>query len=333
MKKVSLEYKNGKSISEIAKNFNITENEVRSFLKTQLNWYHRSVSDLTLSEQVQIYEMYISKNYSVLEISDKYQISAPSIIKLLRGLGVKRVYHKGRKYEILKQTPFNKKQKEFIVGTLLGDGCIRKSGKIPRLCIVHSKKYEQYFHWKLSQLDKFFNLWREQIDKRKNSVLLYSETLQHPGLIKFYNEFYSSGKKIIPKNLDIYMTPYALAVWFLDDGTLNSGTNHRIHTNCFSYEEQVELQALLKRCFDLTCKIIKRKDDQYILSFKRKETVKLSNIIGPYVIDQMKYKLRMSLDCSSTTTRQTIINKQVMAPIYKDWRDAWQDMKTKINNR
>jgi hypothetical protein len=309
MKDVVREYEKGVSVSDLAKQYNTSENEIRSYLKTQIRWYSRSVSDLTIEDQYNVLNMY-NDEFSVLEISDIYQVPAPSIIKLLKGLGIERVYHRGRKFDILKATPFNKKQQEFIVGTMLGDGCIRKSGKIPRLCIVHSKKFEQYFFWKLSQLDRYFNLWREQIHPRKKSILLYSETLQHNGLLKFYDMFYQNGTKIIPKNLDTYMTDYALAVWFLDDGTLNSGTNHRIHTNGFKlFEEQKELSGLLKRCFDINCNIIQRKDNQYILSLNRKETVKLSNIIDPYVIPSMKYKLRLNLERSSTTNMPNSENR------------------------
>ena len=304
MKNVVSDYLSGMTVSEIANNYNISENEVRSFLKTQIDWYSNSISNLSENDQTNILNMY-NNEFSVLEISDLFKLPAPSVIKLLTALGIEKVYHKGRKYEILKQQSFNKKQQEFIVGTTLGDGCIRKSGKLPRLCLVHSKKFSQYFHWKLAQMDRYFNLWREQEDKRKNSTLLYSETLQHSGLVKFYDMFYKNNVKLIPKNLDIYMTPYSLAIWFLDDGTLNSGTNHRIHTNCFTYNDQLELQSLLKRCFDLQCKIVQRKDSQYILSFDRINTVKLSTIIEPYVIPSMKYKLRLSLNCSSTTTCQT----------------------------
>lgn len=305
MKNVVKDYTNGISVKEIAEKNSLTESQVRSFLKTQINWYIKSISDLSTQDCDNIKSMY-DNEFSVLEISDLFQVPAPSIIKLLMGMGVKRVYHKGRKYDILKQTPFTKKQQEFIVGTMLGDGCIRSSGKLPRLCLVHSKKHEQYFFWKLAQLDRFFNLWREQVHPKKKSVLLYSETLQHSGLKKFESMFYDEKRvKHIPNNLDMYMTPYSLAVWFLDDGTLNSGTNHRIHTNGFTYTDQVTLKNLIKRCFDLDCKIIQRKDGQYILSFNRKETVKLSNIIDENVIPSMRYKLRLSLDRSSTTTCQT----------------------------
>jgi predicted DNA-binding protein YlxM (UPF0122 family) len=297
-------YNNGLSVLEISKKFNITENEIRNYLKSQFKWYSKSAEDLSNDDIKNIVSLY-NDEFSVLEISDIFNVPAPSIIKVLQASGVKRVYHSGRKFDILKASPFSKKNKEFIVGTMLGDGCIRKSGKIPRLVLVHSKKHELYFHWKISQLDKYFNLWREQVHPRKNSTLLYTETLQHAGLIDFYEMFYKNGTKIIPNNLDMYMTPYSLAIWFLDDGTLNSGTNHRIHTNCFTYSEQVELKNLLKRCFDLECKIIERKDKQYILSFDRNNTVKLSNIIEPYVIPSMKYKLRLSLERSSTTTCQT----------------------------
>lgn len=299
------EYESGKSINSISEKYNIDANELRNLLKSYTKFYKNSINNLNEDDKNNIVNLYKNET-SVLEISDKYQIPCPSIIKfLLYQDDIKRIYHKGRKFDILKQTPFTKIQQEFIVGTLLGDGCIRKSGKLPRLCLVHSKKFENYFHWKISQMENYFNLWREQIHKKKNSTLLYTETLQHAGLNKFYEMFYNNSKKIIPKNLDLWMTPYSLAVWFLDDGTLNSKTNHRIYTNCFTYEEQLELKSLLKRCFDLDCKIIQRKDLQYYLSFNSKNTIKLSKIIEPYVIPSMKYKLRMSLDCSSTTTCQT----------------------------
>jgi hypothetical protein len=304
MKNVVSEYERGMKVSDIAKKHNITENEVRSYLKTQINWYSKSVADLSIEDQQNVLAMYNDK-FSVLEISDLFQVPSPSIVKLLVGLGVSRVYHKGRRFEILKSRPFSRKHQEFIVGTMLGDGCIRKSGKLPRLCLVHSKKFENYFFWKMAQMDCYFNLWREQIHPRKKSTLLYTETLQHSGLVRFYEMFYQNGVKIVPKNLDTYMTPYALAIWFMDDGTLNSGTNHRIHTNGFNYDGQVELKSLLKRCFDIDCKIIQRRDGQYILSLNRYETVKLSKIIEPYVIPRMKYKLRLNLDRPSTTIRQT----------------------------
>lgn len=290
MESYVIDYKNGMYIKDISLKYNVSENEIRNVLKTNLNWYSRSVSELSQEEIEKIITSYKSE-VSIIEIADIFNISAPSIIKLLRASGINRIYHKGRKYDILKASPFTHKNKEFIVGTMLGDGCIRKSGKIPRLCIVHSKKFELYFHWKIAQLDKYFNLWREQIHPRKNSTLLYSETLQHNGLIEFYNKFYINGKKIVPDNIEEYITPYGLAIWFMDDGTLNNPSNQRIHTNSFKYEDQVKLQNLLKINFDLECKILTRKDGQHILSFNSKNSKKMTEIIRPYVIPSMTYKL------------------------------------------
>lgn len=297
-------YNNGKSIKEISITLNKHENEVRNFLKSKINWYSKTISDLNEVDFKNILSMY-EQEFSVIEISDIFKISAPSIIKILNYKGIKKVYHKGRKYDILKQTPFSKKEKEFIVGTLLGDACIRKNGKIPRMCLVHSKKYENYFHWKIMQMEKYFNLWREKEDKRKNTTLLYTETLQHNGLNNFYKMFYKNGKKIIPDNLDIYMTPYSLCVWYLDDGTLNDKTNYRIYTNCFEYNDQIKLQSLIKRCFDLDCNIIKRKDNQHYLSFNSKNSNKMTKIIEPYVIDSMKYKIKI-IESSTTTCQNSL---------------------------
>src|SRR3546814_800469 len=49
-------------------------------------------------------------------------------------------------------------------------------------------------------------------------------------------------KKIIPNNIKDYLTPQAIAIWIMDDGSRqNSGIT--IHTNSFTLEENYLLQA------------------------------------------------------------------------------------------
>jgi hypothetical protein len=43
-------------------------------------------------------------------------------------------------------------------------------------------------------------------------------------------------KEIIPNNLDMYLTPLALAIWFMDDGS-KSGKGAKIATNCFLLDD------------------------------------------------------------------------------------------------
>ena len=60
------DYNNNISIKEIAEKNNISENEVRSYLKTQINWYNKSLCDLSTKEIEEIVDMYNKEN-SILE--------------------------------------------------------------------------------------------------------------------------------------------------------------------------------------------------------------------------------------------------------------------------
>ena len=57
-------------------------------------------------------------------------------------------------------------------------------------------------------------------------------------------------------NIDLYLSPLALAIWIMDDGNLNAGVNMRIATMSFTKEENEKIQDYLKRCFDINSKVM-----------------------------------------------------------------------------
>lgn len=299
------EYNSGLSIREIAKNYNVSYESVRKYLKGKVTWRKKYISDFT-EEQVQKALSMFDDNKSVKEIADWFEISAPAISRLLLANN-RKPDASAKRFEILRSTPINFKQKQFIVGHLLGDGCLYKDGKnsLFKLTISQKKAHEQYFHWKRAMLDPFVNAWRENVDKRGNSVMLNATTICHPELKQFAELFYTKErKKIVPKNIDMFFTPLSLAVWIMDDGNLNAGVNMRIATMGFSYEDHLVLQNLLRQCFDIRSKIMefRYKGKKYNqLTLNKKNTQKLSDIIRPYVVDCMKYKIMPE---SSTTICQ-----------------------------
>jgi hypothetical protein len=59
-----------------------------------------------------------------------------------------------------------------------------------------------------------------------------------------YDLFYKNKVKIVPKDIGNYLTPLALAIWFMDDGSKHSA-GVLLHTNLFSKEEVELLQKVL----------------------------------------------------------------------------------------
>lgn len=303
------EYNIGLSIREIAEKHNVSYESVRKQLKGNVNWRKKYLSDFT-KEQVQKALNMFDEGKLVKDIAKWFEISPPAISRLLLANN-RKPDSSAKKYDLLRAVPLTFKQKQFIVGHLLGDGCLYRDGEnsLFKLTLTQKKEHQQYFHWKRVMLDPFVNNWRENVDKRGNSVMLQATTICHPELKQFADLFYTKDRiKIVPKNIDMFFTPLSLAIWIMDDGNLNNGVNMRIATMGFSYEDHIVLQNLLVQCFDIRSKIMefKYKGKKYNqLTLNKLNTQKLSDIIRPYVVDCMKYKIMSE---SSTTICQAPIN-------------------------
>lgn len=301
-------YEAGLTIREVAERVNFSYEKTRQILKTQkVKWRKNYLTDFNL-EQIQEIIKKFEDGIPIKDIAKWYEISPPAISRLLKANG-KEPTAINRKYDVIRQTPINTIQKQFLVGTLLGDGCLYKDNKNSnyKLSFSHCEAQEQYFHWKIAMMDPFINNFRKSYDKRGNSTMLQTATICHKDFNMFADMFYDESRiKHVPKNLDIYLTPLSLAVWFQDDGSLNSGVNARIATMSFSEEENYILRDYLKSCFNLNSKVMgyKYKNKQYYqITLNKENTQKLSNIIRPHTQDCMKYKIMPE---SSTTTCQTL---------------------------
>jgi Mor family transcriptional regulator len=306
-KEVANLYNSGLNIREIAKIKNLSYETIRKILKSKkVKWRRNYVSDFT-DEQVKDIIKRFDNGELIKKIAKWYEISAPAISRLLIANN-RNPISSNRKYDILRQTPINNIQKQILVGTLLGDGCLYRDSKKSnfKLSFSHCKKQEQYFHWKIAMFDPFINTFRQNIDKRGNSIMLQTATICHKDLNIFANMFYDESRiKHVPDNLDIYMTPLALAVWIMDDGNLKCNVNYRIFSMSFTEEENYKLRDLLKRCFNINSKVMcyTRNNKKYwLININKENSQKLSDIIRPYVVECMKYKL---MPGPSTTECQT----------------------------
>jgi hypothetical protein len=304
---IAILYNSGLTIREIAVNVSSSYETIRQILKKQkVVWRKKYLSDLT-QEQIDDIVKRFDFGDTIKKIADWYEISAPAISRLLTSLG-KEVICNARKYDILRATPINSIQKQILVGHILGDGCLYKDSKKSnyKVSISQCEKQKDYFFWKYIMFDPFINNYRINHDKRGNSIMYNATTICHQDFNKFAEMFYDESRvKHIPKNLDIYLTPLALAVWYQDDGNLNNGVNARFATMSFTEQENYMLRDYLKACFDLNSKVMgfKYKNKQYYqITINKENTQKLSDIIRPHVVDCMKYKLMSE---SSTTLCQT----------------------------
>ena len=181
-------------------------------------------------------------------------------------------------------------EKQIILGSLIGDMHCRIRKRNPQIEEAHSRKQEGYLLWKLSQLKKLtFTLWETNIGA------LQFESRVYPFLNYYYKLFYGNGKKQISNEILDQLDTLGLAVWYMDDGSYNKkGNSCRIHTNGFSYKENVLIKNWFEKRWRLFPKIyslLLRGKRYYIINFNVKETKRFIKIVNPYIHRSMRYKV------------------------------------------
>ena len=192
-----------------------------------------------------------------------------------------------------------------IFGLLLGDGyAINRSGEGVRICIKQSFKHKEYL---FSLYEFFYNRgYSSNLPPRKyirnikgiNKIYYGFEfnTFTFRSFVWIYNLFYKKGKKIVPINIENFITPLTLAIWISEDGTFVPSTGGqggvRIACNAFSLQEVKYLTNILQTKFnlDVTIQQIYLKN-KYFIYIKKNSIIDLENLILPYLHNSMYYKL------------------------------------------
>ncbi len=200
--------------------------------------------------------------------------------------------------EYKKGLKLSNRQREIIVGKLLGDGHMesRYQGKTFSLMIEHSARQEDYVVWLYNE----FKEWVRTSPKLKSQLIqgrlyrkCYFRTLAHGSLRFYHQQFYRNHRKVVPQLVNKLLTPLGLAIWFMDDGSIKSKQHKAriINTQGYTKKEVERLIDILWGKFGIKAKLRKQKEGYqiYLLS----ETIdRFAEIINPYILPSMRYKLK-----------------------------------------
>jgi len=188
-------------------------------------------------------------------------------------------------------------QKEVIIGCLLGDGRLesRSSYGSARLRIHHGEKQKRYVFWKYNVLKNIVSARPRKIicgknpRNGKNYYSWYFHTKTLPEFSNLYKIFYRNRKKILPFQLDNMLSPISLAVWIMDDGCSNR-ESLILNTQNYSLDEHERLIDIFRRKLGFIPTINKDRD-RFRLRFKKVYFQNLIEIVKPYIIPSMRYKI------------------------------------------
>lgn len=233
----------------------------------------------------------------------------------------------------MKKTKFNKDSRNFLIGLLLGDGTICKNNKTGScmMKVHHGRNQKEYTEWKAKKMDEYAIPHSEVTEykyatnftngEKRSSYVCRVNSNMFVNVLR--RVVYKNGKKQFSRKLLNRVTDLGLAIWYMDDGSLN----FKKHTNkdgskvihglflrismCLPKETVQVYIDWLKEEWGLNFYMTHegRKKDSYSLSCGTNEAIKFINIVKKYVneIPSMKYKIeydlshraRLPIDCTS----------------------------------
>jgi len=196
-----------------------------------------------------------------------------------------------------------KEEKDILVGSLLGDGCLRIMGrcKFPAFSISHGEDQKDYLFWKYEKLKRWISTppWREERiyhrDRTRKTASWRFQTLSRSVFSELFSIFYKGGRKIIPENIELLISsPLSLAVWLMDDGNRNHDAVF-LNTQSFSFGEQQKLSQALHDVYGFRVTINSHSKSKgielYRIRIDTESTRKLKGVIREYLLPYFYYKI------------------------------------------
>lgn len=201
----------------------------------------------------------------------------------------------------------NLNDKALLIGLVLGDGHITKRESM--LEITHSYKQKFYLDYKVELLKRllhrdYISVYH-RVDARHNEYKLSVASKYYKLLRKW---IYPNGIKYYSKQLLDYLIPEAIALWWMDDGSMGrdiskvSGkvTCYRFHFYIYTSKEETDnIIEMFKIKYDINFYPVKRIDSKgnltFMLKCATKEGKKFSDLIRPYILPEFSYKIMPDL--------------------------------------
>ncbi len=245
-------------------------------------------------DECSLREMYLGDHKTIWEIAKYFGVSTQKVVYYLRKYNIRRV----ERWERYGLKHFTVRQREYLFGSLLGDDCIskHKDGKYPFLLVFHGIEQREYVEWK-------HDIWepivpggiKRGIPIKTPTGVCYADrftTAAHPDFTEFFEMFYQDGRKIVSEEILHNLTPFSLAVWYMDDGYYKRRRGRaQLSTNSFTYEENVTIKKYFEETWDISPNIGKSDSGTHYIWFNTGETIKFFNVFKNHILPLFGYKV------------------------------------------
>jgi recombination protein RecA len=220
----------------------------------------------------------------------------------------------------------SEQQFQMVLGSLMGDGNLspnRRDRNGVRFRLGHGAKQVDYLQWKTALLGNIKHSVRMN-DKGARFV----DFTPLPELAELQRAVYlGDGKKFLSEEYLKALTPLALAIWYMDDGsfTLRSkgmqqrtaGGSGRIEicVEAMSEGSRARLRDYLRDTHRLNVRLRQAGSaGKAVLVFSTDATAKFQEMVAPYMAPSMEYKLLPRLRGQGTVEPQFVGPTQCLVP-------------------
>jgi recombination protein RecA len=183
-------------------------------------------------------------------------------------------------------------QESVLIGTLLGDGCLAMHGHHARLHVKHKAAHRSLAEFKRSTFESYLSMGLHEFDQRlggKRYPCVQFATRTSPVFTHWRTRFYDDGRKRVPNDIADLLTPLAIAVWFMDDGSADH-CGVTIQTHSFDHVEVERLARALLEGFDIVATTRANKG-RSILYIGKEHLPAFKTIVRPFILGDFEYKL------------------------------------------
>lgn len=252
----------------------------------------KKISDIRKEEFINLY----NRGYNDYDIARRMNLSDSTIFRWRKSKGLKP--NKRRELSRNKEIIPTQEQIEILTGTLLGDSSLQfypnYRWRTPKFKCDHGDHQKEYAYLLYSKLQSLGSSIRKysRLDKRtgKEYTSYCVTTSSNPYFFSMYNQLYVTGKKEICSDFLKNFTIKSLAYLYMDDGYADQKTAY-ICTDSFSENSKKILVKYIEDNFDLHFSIVNH-GKFYRLRLSQYDFPRFKELVGPYIIESLKYKLR-----------------------------------------
>lgn len=251
------------------------------------------INEIRKEEFINLY----NQGYNDYDIARRMGLSNSTIFRWRKSMNL--TPNRRKELSRSKEIVPTQEQLEILTGTLLGDSSLQyypnHRWRPPKFKCDHvssQKEYAVLLCTKLQSLGSSIKIYN-RIDKRtdKEYIIYCVSTYSNPYFLDMYNQLYSTGKKGICLSFLKHFTIKSLAYLYMDDGYADQNTAY-ICTDSFSDESSKKILVKhIKREFGLHFSIVNH-GKYYRLRLSQYDFPKFKELIEPYMIESLKYKLR-----------------------------------------